>query len=156
MELSCLMDKVKKAVCALVNEYCTNDPFEICASAGIHVFFSDLPDVTEGVYYRIKGHKIILINERLNRREARVVAAHELGHAVLHPKSNYVFMTASTLLLPQRLEREAELFCCELLLYGFETEICPQSDITARHIACIKGVPENMAELWLSARGFMA
>ena len=42
--------------------------------------------------------------------------AHELGHAVLHPKENCAFMSRHTLLLTSKIERQANLFAAYLLI----------------------------------------
>ena len=60
--------------------------------------------------------KQIHLNENLNEFEMRFTCAHELGHALLHPKANTPFLISSTYLSVNKLEIEANSFAIEMLL----------------------------------------
>lgn len=78
---------IKKYVLNIVAKYQTIDPFEIARQKNIIVLFEDLGN-TLGFYNTYKRFKFIHINNQINETTQRFVCAHELGHAVLHPKAN--------------------------------------------------------------------
>ncbi len=93
----------------------TNDPFVISRTLNIELFSCPLGRIS-GYYKYLKRHKCIYINCNLDDNFQRVVMAHELGHAVLHPKENCAFMSRHTLLLTSKIERQANLFAAYLLI----------------------------------------
>lgn len=93
----------------------TNDPFVIANYLNIEVFRCPLGRIS-GYYKYLKRHKCIYINSDLEDSFSKVVMAHELGHAVLHPKENCAFMSRHTLLLTSKIERQANLFAAHLLI----------------------------------------
>lgn len=93
----------------------TNDPFVIANYLNIEVFWCPLGRIS-GYYKYLKRHKCIYINSDLEDSFSKVVMAHELGHAVLHPKENCAFMSRHTLLLTSKIERQANLFAAHLLI----------------------------------------
>ena len=66
----------------------TRDPFTIAAKLGIRVLHEPLGSI-RGYYSRTHRIKFIHINQDLSKERQRQVCAHELGHAILHPKSNH-------------------------------------------------------------------
>ncbi len=93
----------------------TNDPFVISKTLNIEIFLCPLGKIS-GYYKYLKRHKCIYINSDLDDNFQKVVMAHELGHAVLHPKENCAFMSRHTLLLTSKIERQANLFAAHLLI----------------------------------------
>jgi Zn-dependent peptidase ImmA (M78 family) len=77
----------------------------------------------------------------------RFVCAHELGHAVLHPKSNTPFLRANTLFSIEKLEVEANTFAVELLLPDDVIAQCQNSDLTIYDIAKVHSVPKELVYL---------
>lgn len=70
-----------------------------------------------GFYIYMKHRRCIYINLEIeNISFLRVVIAHELGHAIFHPKENCTFMASHTLLLTSKIERQANLFAAHLLI----------------------------------------
>lgn len=87
----------------------------MCKELGIWFYIVPLGNV-EGHYTYIKRKKVFFINENLNEVQRKFCCAHELGHAILHAKSNVYFNNSKTYLLQSKLESDADLFASELLL----------------------------------------
>ena len=56
------MNKIKALAEGIYKKYGTADPFLLCDELSINTFRLKMPDRTNGLYYHIKGKKIILIN----------------------------------------------------------------------------------------------
>jgi len=106
---------IPSKVKALVESYKTNNPFQIADTLGVLVLITPLGNL-KGCYKYLKRRKFIFINSNLDYNEQKVVCAHELGHAIMHPKVNCSFMQSYTLLCTEKIEIEANKFCSNLLL----------------------------------------
>ncbi|MGG4011454.1 ImmA/IrrE family metallo-endopeptidase [Bacillus smithii] len=140
------MGEIKQIVKKIVKRHQSNDPFQIAVEKQIIILFAELGD-TLGFYNTYKRSKFIHINNQLNELEQRFVCAHELGHAVLHPKSNTPFLRANTLLSVERLEIEANTFAVELLLQDEMIYQYQNTDITIYDIAEIHSIPKELIHL---------
>lgn len=107
-----LPDKIIK----LLKTHNTNDPFELARSLGTVIIFLDLGD-TYGFHRCYKRVKTIVINSELTEWLKRYVCAHELGHAILHSNLNTAFLKKNTFYSIAKIEREANEFAVNLLLY---------------------------------------
>ena len=110
---------IKEMVRRVTYCYDTSGPKELIDSMGIKLGY--LPDYTDielirGSYGMINGTKVILIHPDLNEYQKREVYAHELGHAVLHPTMNALFLATYTNFRLEKYETEANAFGAELLL----------------------------------------
>ncbi|MFA6948508.1 MAG: ImmA/IrrE family metallo-endopeptidase [Eubacteriales bacterium] len=106
------------AACKLVRKYGTRDPLRIIKESGAILKYSDRYEKLKGYYFNSLRSHYIVINSKLPPDERRIVAAHELGHYVLHrelareaPISDSAMFTVA-----RRHEYEANIFCAELLL----------------------------------------
>lgn len=117
------------------------------ANLNIALFYPELPPSTKGVCYEVSGRKIILINSNLDENEKRYVCAHELGHAILHPKLNYSFLATETLFSPQKIEREADIFASELLISDDTFSLSEFEHMSYKQIASFLLVPEHLVML---------
>jgi Zn-dependent peptidase ImmA (M78 family) len=140
------MGEIKQIVKKIVEKHQSNDPFQIAVEKQIIVLFAELGD-TLGFYSSYKRSKFIHINNRLNELQQKFVCAHELGHAVLHPKSNTPFLRANTLLSVEKLEVEANTFAVELLLQDEMIYQYQNTDITIYDIAEIHSIPKELIYL---------
>jgi len=109
------MEEIKHVVSRLVHQYQTNSPFEIAFRKNIIVLYSKLKDIL-GYHFTYKRVSTICIHSGLSVPESRFVCAHELGHAVLHPAVNTLFLKHSTLVSVGKIERQANEFAVELLI----------------------------------------
>lgn len=109
--------KIQKLVAYLKRKYGTDDPEEIADYLGVTIIRTPLEDVVAGFYKLLKRRKYIFLNSDIDDVIfIRVVLAHELGHAVMHPKENCAFMKNGTLLLTSRIEKQANIFAAHLLI----------------------------------------
>ena len=107
----------------LIDRYNTSDPFELMKHLGIYCESSNLEHL-KGYCVIIHGIKFIAINENLSRIERKIVAAHELGHIILHSDKlkaaahedmNIYHVTDKT-------EYQANMFAAELLIDDDEVD----------------------------------
>ena len=135
--------ELKQRVNRLCRKYGTRDPFELAERMNILVVREPLGSIN-GYYNQCYRQKFIHINEELEEYRQKFTCAHELGHAVLHPKANTPFLRDNTLFSVSRLEREANCFAAELL--------CPDEVLleypgyTVGELARILGIREEA--LW--------
>lgn len=135
--------EIKQRVNRLCRKYGTRDPFELAERMNILVVREPLGSIN-GYYNQCYRQKFIHINEELEEYRQKFTCAHELGHAVLHPKANTPFLRDNTLFSVSRLEREANCFAAELL--------CPDKVLleypgcTVGELARILGIREEA--LW--------
>lgn len=111
-------------VCA---KHGTRDPFEIASEEGVRVCRYDLGTLA-GMYVVIESTPFIAISEALESREAYTVCAHELGHHLLHFSLAKTSALADSSLFSGggRLENEANIFACQLLVS--DGEFCEAMD----------------------------
>lgn len=94
----------------------TNDPYKIAEYYGIRVLHSDSP-LKEFHAYTMKFPSyptIISINNAYTEFSKKLLCAHELGHALLHPEAINHFKSISNN-LSISVEEEANLFALALL-----------------------------------------
>ena len=84
--------------------------------------------------------------ESSSKERQRQVCAHELGHAILHPKSNTPFLRANTLYSVNKLETEANRFMALLLHPATEIQDYAQCGYTLYQIADICGLTPELVE----------
>lgn len=131
----------------LKRKYMTNDPFEIANSLGIEIFFIPLGKIS-GYYKYLKKHKCIYINSNIEDTHfLQLVMAHELGHAVMHPKENCYFLEHKTMLLTARNETEANKFAMELLIS--DDSLSEYTECTIEQLSRIYGYHQKLIELRL-------
>lgn len=106
---------IKEKVNKIKNKYGTNNPFELCEKLGIWVYTVPLGK-TQGHYTYAKRKKVFFINENLSEVEKYFCCAHELGHALLHTKSNVYFNSSNTFFIQNKFENQANEFAAELLI----------------------------------------
>ncbi|KOS64663.1 ImmA/IrrE family metallo-endopeptidase [Lysinibacillus agricola] len=125
---------------SLINKHKTNCPFDIASNLKICITPWDLHEEINGYYKYHRRNKYIVINNNLSEDMQRVVCAHELGHALLHPRANTPFMRKSTFFSIDKLEQEANRFAVQLLILDHEI-IEYSKQFTIFDIAAKYGVP---------------
>ncbi|MGK4043712.1 ImmA/IrrE family metallo-endopeptidase [Heyndrickxia oleronia] len=129
-------DKVKE-----LKEKCkTNDPFEIATLQNIQVVPWNLHEEINGFYKYDRRNKYIFVNNNLSEEMQRFVCAHELGHAILHPRANTPFLRTNTFFSVDRIEVEANTFAVHLLVRGEDF----QNYETKQQLLKANGIPEIM------------
>ncbi|MDA2216932.1 ImmA/IrrE family metallo-endopeptidase [Bacillus albus] len=135
---------IKEYAHKIVEKHTTTNPFEIAKRKNIIVLFEDLGN-TLGFYNTYKRIRFIHINNRIDEITQRFVCAHELGHALLHPKANTPFLRNKTLFSVDRLEIEANTFAVELLLTDEMISAYEDTHLSLQEVAEIYGVPGGFA-----------
>ncbi|EMX0194208.1 ImmA/IrrE family metallo-endopeptidase [Bacillus toyonensis] len=137
---------IKEYALKIAAKYETLNPFEIARRKNIIVLFENLGG-TLGFYNTYKRFKFIHINNQIDETTQRFVCAHELGHALLHPKSNTPFLRNQTFFSIDRLEIEANTFAVELLLTDEIISTYKNTQLSIQEIAEIHGIPKDFARL---------
>jgi len=140
------MKVIKGIVRQLINIHKTNNPFQIAKERNIIILFAELGN-TLGFYSSYKRTQFIHLNNQLTEEEQYFVCAHELGHAVLHPKSNTPFLRKNTLFSVEKLEVEANTFAVELLLPDEIVTQYKNTDMTIFTVAEMYSVPRELVYL---------
>lgn len=135
---------IHKIVSYYIKKFETSDPFQIAKDLHIELAIGDIGSRL-GCYMYMKRHKCIFLNENLSESELRFVMAHELGHAILHPRQNCYFIRNRTFLSTDRIEVEANTFAIELLVP--DTEIIENPDLTIGQLARMTGYGEEILKL---------
>lgn len=131
----------------LIKKHNTNDPFKLASFLKINVVFMNLHHEIQGFYKYDKRNKYIVINNNLDTANQKYVSAHELGHAIVHPRVNTPFLREKTFLSIDRIEVEANTFAVELLLPDSVIYEHKEANLTLNEIANIYGVPEEVTHL---------
>ncbi|EOP36218.1 ImmA/IrrE family metallo-endopeptidase [Bacillus mycoides] len=137
---------IKEYAIKIAEKHETTNPFKIARRKNIIVLFEDLGN-TLGFYNTYKRLKFIHINNQIDETTQRFVCAHELGHALLHPKANTPFLRNQTFFSVDRLEIEANTFAVELLLTDEMVSAYEDTCLSIQEVAEIHGVPSGFARL---------
>ncbi|MDR3543246.1 MAG: ImmA/IrrE family metallo-endopeptidase [Desulfosporosinus sp.] len=130
----------------LISRYKTNDPYEIAEAKNIIIIHEPLGS-TLGYHSTYKRIHFIHINYDLGSTWQRFVCAHELGHAIMHPKVNTPFLRANTFFSVDRIEREANTFAVELLIPDYIIHGYENTSRSIYQIAASCGIPKELANL---------
>lgn len=139
--------QTKIFVNSICSKYGTRNPFEIAEQEDIIVAHEKLGTI-QGYYNRFHRQKFIHINSEIPDYRTKVVCAHELGHAMLHPDANTPFLRNYTWYPIGKYEREANEFAAELICP--DEEISEYSDYSMNELACLFGVDEELIRYKLS------
>ena len=146
---------IHDTVAALKARYHTQDPEELCEHLGYFVSRQSLgttKNAVKGCAMLMDGMMILLISLDQSENMQRVVLAHELGHALLHPDvlgvlDNGLSFTAYD---PRfGTEYEANLFAAELLLDDRDVLDALHENGTAPGAAADLGILPGLMELKL-------
>lgn len=130
----------------LISKYKTNNPQEIAQELGIIILFEPLGEIN-GYYNIAFRQKFIHINNTLVEAKQKFTIAHELGHALLHPKANTPFLRDNTLFSISKLEIEANKFAVDLLIT--DEAIAEVKHLTLDQMANYFGINKNLIKLRL-------
>ena len=137
---------IKRLVDSLVRKYNTRNPFEIISNLNAIVIFYPLHGV-KGFYQYFQRNNLIYIDEALDDVEKNFVCAHELGHMLLHKKTNAIFMDSRTQLNTTKYEIEADRFAVDLLIP--DETILENGQMTTEQLGRMLGYSKDLIELRL-------
>lgn len=140
---------VKRLADSLVRKYNTRNPFEIISNLNAIVIFYPLHGVN-GFYQYFQRNNLIYIDEALDDVEKNFVCAHELGHMLLHKKTNAIFMDSRTQLNTTKYEIEADRFAVDLLIP--DETILENGQMTTEQLGRMLGYSKDLIELRLKQR----
>lgn len=135
---------IKDTVSFLIKKYKTSNPFFIARELHIIILFENLGNIMGYHNYDSRFH-FIHINENLLDEERLFTCAHELGHVILHTKTNTSFLKRNTFFSVDRIECEANTFAVEMLMT--DSFIKEYEGYSIHTLARIAGVPPELA--WL-------
>lgn len=137
---------IKAMVNKLVRKYKTRDPFEMIKGMNVILVFYPL-DGVRGFYQYFQRNNIIYIDETLSEHDKAFVLAHEIGHMILHKKSNAIFMDSRTQFRTSRYELEADKFAMELLIS--DDLLLEYGEYTTGQLSRMLGYQKELIELRL-------
>ena len=140
------MKSIKRKVDELIKKYKTNNPYQIAKLKNIEIQYADLGN-TLGFYFHDSRIKFININNNLSTEMQRFVCAHELGHAILHPRSNTPFLKKNTFFSIDKIEVEANTFAVELLLLDEAIYEYRDSNLSMYEACEMHGIPRELSHL---------
>lgn len=140
------MKDIKSRVDKLVRRYKTRNPFEMIKGMNVVLVYYPLVDI-RGFYQYFKRNNIIYIDETLSDPDKKFVLARELGHMILHKKSNAIFMDTRTCMKTSGYELEADMFAMHLLVSDEDIEDC--KDYTLEQLSRAFGYQQKLIELRL-------
>ena len=103
-------------------------------------------ETVHGFYQYYKRGMVIYINSSLDEFTQLQVLRHEIDHAVLHRKTNRIFMECSTFQVPDKYENETDLFATFLAVS--DDDVCEyiSNGYTAQQISNMTGCKEKFVE----------
>lgn len=134
------MTDAKKAAVELSAMYHTNDPFEIAEQLGVYTQVGPLGKIF-GCCLTIAGERFIYINSDLDTPTQKMVAAHELGHAVMHREDYFFFNWMNDTTYRSRSEIEAHTFAAELLVP--DSVVLEHPGFTINQLSALTGYAEE-------------
>ena len=131
----------------LRRKYFTSDPFELLEALHVVVKFSDKygPNGLKGFTTVWNQTVYVVLNSFLPDEELRVVAAHELGHVVLHRgllNAAKAFQDGDVYYVTGKTEREANFLAADFLLSDEEVvEVMQEQNADFFVSACALNIP---------------
>ena len=119
MKRECIMSSyIVNTALKLINKYKTRNPFELIKELNIELMFDGTFSKLKGFYTVMNRQPYIVINSNLSEEKIKIVAAHELGHHMLHKRlaSGSVIHEFELYDMTARPEYEANSFAAELLI----------------------------------------
>jgi Zn-dependent peptidase ImmA (M78 family) len=130
----------------LIKKHQTRNPIKMAENLGILILYEELGTIN-GYYNTAFRQKFIHINIDLAESKMMFTIAHELGHALLHPRSNTPFLRENTYLSIDKMEIEANYFAVKLLIS--DEMLNEYKEFTIEQLSKIFGYHENLIRLRL-------
>ncbi|MFA6873403.1 MAG: ImmA/IrrE family metallo-endopeptidase [Bacteroidaceae bacterium] len=143
------MIDIKKVVDNLQKKYNTLDPYEIASHLNISITRCELGSL-KGYYYKSFRTKQIILNLSLDRTQERFVLSHELGHSIMHPDCNTMFLKTYSKLSVDKMEIQANRFAMQLLISDLDLK--EYNGYSVSYISRTLGYSEELIELRLKSQ----
>lgn len=141
------MTWIKEIVEGLTEFYETSNIYELIELLDIKLIRKELNLGIKGRFFRdMFGNEYIYVSSAVSTEEEKVILAHELGHAILHPDLTTSYYTENHLLNKDQIEYQANKFASELLIPN-DIDFSIYDSITKKELSCILGIPERLIEL---------
>ena len=142
---SYIYNKVEK----LVKKFKTRDPFEILEEMNVIVGETDRYEKLKGYCFMSCQTIYVMVSSFLSEEEKKIVAAHELGHIILHRSQLKMAPMKDDVLYNMRdnTEYEANLFAADLILDDKEiADLSKNEDLNYFGLcSCLNSSPELMS-----------
>lgn len=114
----------------LTKKYKTRDPFELLHCLNVVVFETDKCHDLKGYCLMSCQTVYVTISSFLSESEKRIVAAHELGHVVLHRRQLKLAPMKDSMLydMTSSTEYKANLFAADLMLADADIEVMSRDE----------------------------
>lgn len=157
------MDFISREVQRLKRKHNETDPFKLCRAMGIIVLFEPMgtyKGACKGFFLSQSRKRSITINCDLPKALQRIIATHELGHAVLHAKAAGIrtFHDFELFDGTSRMEYEANIFAAEFLMEDEDVLARLNDDISFFGAAAELCVPAELLDFKfriMKRKGFM-
>lgn len=145
------IEVIRAEVAALKRRFPYADAEEICDALNIGVMYlpmGDTPAACKGFFLRKARIRKIVINDSLSDYHRRIILPHELGHGVLHGKTERECAFHDFALFDDTAvaEYEANIFAAEFLLSDREVLSLLNGDMSFFKAAAILQVPPELLD----------
>ncbi len=145
--------RIEKLALSLRLRFGSSNAFELCDHLGVGVLWQDLPEQVNGFCLCLGQKYTIILNLTTPQELRHYVCAHELGHILLHEKTNALELTELTNLCLPRLENQADYFAACLLLQDCLDDWREwYSTLTVSQVAQLSGLPVRVVSLCMEDR----
>lgn len=101
-----------------------SNPFKLIRDHKIKLVYDEFDEFSGGCI-RVHGKDLIILNNELSELESYYVAAHEVGHLLIHKNEDRLVQLFS--LNESKIEAQANIFACIFLKY-FEMDYVDERD----------------------------
>lgn len=141
------MTWIKDIVQGLIEIYGTGNVYELISALNIKLIKKELKPGIKGRFFRdVFGNEYIYISNKLSDEEEKIVIAHELGHAILHPDLISSYYTENHLLNKDQIEYQANEFAAELLI-SENIDFSTYDSITTKELSILLEVSEELIKI---------
>ncbi len=135
----------------LIKKQGTRDPIKIIHNLGIELMYDSSFKKLKGFYTIMNRQPYIVMNANLDENKTKIVAAHELGHHILHKKmaTKKILQEFKLYDMNIRSEYEANCFAAELLISDDEILDLIKKQYDMQQIAALLCTDINMVGIKL-------
>lgn len=139
-------DFVIRKAAQLKKKYGTSDPFALLDAVGVRVIYKEEFTHLKAFYYIMLGVPYVVMNASLDEIEMRAVAAHELGHHILHRQlaKNSPLREVGFYDMKSGPEYEANLFASEILIDDTQLAALIEEESDYYKLCCKMGVQSEL------------